>query len=432
VNNTMHPRFKWNKLKYALPLLFMLFFSQPETPAQEAGSWGDNLVIRLALIGPGRELYFWWGHVGLVVENRFSGHALFYDWGVFNFDSENFFFNFAMGNLNFYTAATPAEIMYAHYIANDRDVILFTLNLPAEKVEAIVLFAENNVLPENRYYAYHHFNDNCSTRIRDIIDMVLDGQFKARYGEAPGRFTLREHVRRHTWFNPLFDWALNFWMGQVIDRPITVWDEMFLPSELAKRVNGFSFIDADGIERPLVSSVEYFHLSQTRPEVLETPRLQWPLYLIGSLLFSAALLLLYKFFRFSKIFRRFLGITISFFGLFFGIAGSMLFFLTFFTNHDYTFENINVLFVNPLFWVIIPLGLRFAFTDNDVKRAKAIKILQVFWAYVFVGGFISIVIRILPAFYQQNQVTQALILPVAFTLAFLMSRIGHEKEKSSC
>jgi len=110
----------------------------------------------------------------------------------------------------------------------------------------------------------------------------------------------------------------------------------------------------------------------------------------------------------------------------------MLFFLTFFTNHDYTFENINVLFVNPLFWVIIPLGLRFAFTDNDVKRAKAIKILQVFWAYVFVGGFISIVIRILPAFYQQNQVTQALILPVAFTLAFLMSRISHEKEKSSC
>ncbi|MCL2204920.1 MAG: hypothetical protein FWB82_00110 [Treponema sp.] len=82
--------------------------------------------------------------------------------------------------------------------------------------------------------------------------------------------------------------------------------------------------------------------------------------------------------------------------------------------------------------MIIPLGLRFAFTDNDVKRAKAIKILQVFWAYVFVGGFISIVIRILPAFYQQNQVTQALILPVAFTLAFLMSRISHEKEKSSC
>ena len=406
-------------------LLGFLLLQHPLLAQNREGKWGDDLTIRLALIGPGDELYFWWGHVGLVVENRRTGRNSFFDWGVFSFDNENFFLDFAFGRPVFTTVVSPAELSYHVYIRTNRDIILFTLNLPAESKEAIVLFAENNVLPENRDYIYHHFWDNCSTRIRDIIDMALDGQFKARYGEYPGRFTLRQHVRRHTWFNPLVDWALNFWMGQGIDRPTTVWEEMFLPSELAKRVYGFRFIDADGNERPLVSSVEVLFASEGRPAVLEdAPRTQWPRQLLVSLLFSGLLVLLFLFRGQQKGSRIFLGVLQSFLGLFFGIAGSMLFFLTFFTNHDYTFYNINVLFVNPLFWAAIPLGLRLAFNASEEKRAAALRFLRLFWTYVFFGGFITVVIRIFPAFYQQNQVTQAMLLPLALAMVFIMTRLG--------
>ena len=415
-------------------LVFLLFLPQLSLFAQDtpAGGrrWGDDIVLRLALIGPGDELYFWWGHVGLVVEDRRTGRNWFYDWGVFSFDSENFFRDFAIGRLIFTTVVSPAELSYYVYARTNRDVILFTLDLPAEKREAIVLFAENNVLPENADYEYHHFWDNCSTRIRDIIDMALDGQFKARYGEYPGRFTLRQHVRRHTWFNPLIDWALNFWMGQGIDRPITVWDEMFLPSELAKRVYGFHFVDADGNERPLVSSVEVVHKAVGRPVVLDTPRLQWPRQLFASLLFSGLLALLYLFCGQRHRFRVFLGCLHSLAGLFFGLAGSLLFFLTFFTNHDYTFYNINVLFVNPLLLAALPLGLRFAFNGNEKKRAAAVRLLRLLWAYVFFGGLFTIAIRIFPAFYQQNQVTQALLLPFALCMVFIMTRTERLAESS--
>ncbi|MCL2381245.1 MAG: DUF4105 domain-containing protein [Treponema sp.] len=414
-----------------LVLVLALFLSGPSLFAQDSpGRWGDDLTVRLALIGPGDELHFWWGHIGLVVEDRGTGQALFYDWGVFSFDSENFFRDFAMGRLFFRTEVSPASLNYHIYVLTNRDIILFTLDLPAEKKEAIVLFAENNVLPENSVYEYHHFWDNCSTRIRDVIDMALGGQFKARYGEAPGRFTLRQHVRRHTWFNPFFDWILNFWMGQGIDRPITVWDEMFLPSELAERVYGFRYIDPDGNERPLVSSVQVVFSATDRPAVLDVPRLQWPRQLLFSLLLSGALVLLYLLYGKRKWFTVLFGGFQSMAGLFFGIAGSMLFFLTFFTNHDYTFYNINVLFVNPVFLAAVPLGLTLAFTKNERRRSASVRFLRLLWAYVFAGCLVTVVIRIFPAFYQQNHPTQALILPLALAVVFITTRLGQRAAKT--
>jgi len=406
-----------------LLLFFCLLLPRHALFAQAGGSAeGDNLSVHLALIGPGDELYFWWGHLGLVVEDHLTGQSLIYDWGVFSFENENFFLDFAFGRLIYMTAVSKAEITYRVYTQTNRDVILFTLNLPPEKKQAIAHFAANNVLPENRDYEYHYFRDNCSTRIRDILDMATDGQFKERYGNAPGYFTLRQHVRRHTWFNPFFDWILNFWMGQVIDTPMTVWDDMFLPAELAKRANNFRFTDADGNERPLISSIQVINEAVGRPAVLDTPRLQWPRQLLASVLFSSVLLLLCCLCGNKKGFRVFSGLVHSFLALFFGAAGLMLFFLTLFTNHDYTFENINILFVNPLYFVALPCGIILAFTKNAKKRATSLRVLRIFWAYVFISGLVTIALRFFPAFYQQNQVTQAMVLPLALVMVYVTTR----------
>ena len=413
--------------KKALLLLMLMFLSslpQLSLYAQSGGRrFGDALTLKVALIGPGDELYFWWGHLGLVVEDSRTGQSRFYDWGVFSFDNENFFVNFAFGRLIYSCAVSWAEAYYDVYTRTNRSVTLYTLDLPAEKKEAIVTMAENNILPENRDYFYHHFNDNCATRIRDVIDIALDGQFKAKFGEAPGRYTLRQHVRRHTWFNPLFDWALNFWMGQNIDKPITVWDEMFLPSEVAMRINDLYYTDPYGNERRLVSSVETVNHSVGRPAVRNVPVNPWPGFMFASLLFCELLLLFYLLWGRRKGYRAFVGITNSLLGLFFGIAGSMLFFLMFFTNHDYTFNNINIVFINPLLLAAVPLGFILGFTGSTEKRIFASRILRALWAYVFLGAVFSIAIRFFSAFFQQNQVTQALIIPIALTMVFIITRI---------
>jgi hypothetical protein len=414
--------------KAVLLLLTGFFLSAPSLSAQSnfsgTGRFGDNLTLKIAVIGPGDELYFWWGHIGLIVEDRISGQSRFFDWGVFSFENENFFVNFAFGRLFYSCIVSETEYNLDTYFRTNRDITLCTLDLPPEKKEAVLFFAENNMLPENRDYAYHHFRDNCATRIRDILDLAVDGQFIAEYGQAQGRFTLRQHIRRHAWFSPFFDWILNFWMGQDIDLPITVWDEMFLPSEIALRISEFSYTDSAGKVRPLVSAVETLNESKGRPAVLDAPESLLSSSLSAGFLFSALLLVFYFHGKKQKGFGIFLGLANSLLGLFFGIAGSMLFFMTFFTDHDYTYHNSNIFFVNPLLLAAVPLGIIFAFTAGKKKRFVAARLLRTLWFCVLLGGFLTIAIKLSPGFYQQDQVTQAFLMPVALTLVFIMSKFG--------
>jgi hypothetical protein len=382
----------------------------------------DRFTLKLAVIGPGDELYFWWGHIALVIEDGATGESTFYDWGIFSFENENFFKNFAFGRLIYRCGASPAKYNFARYIETNRDIILYTLNLSPEEKEMVRDFANNNIRPENRDYYYHHFKDNCSTRVRDILDMVTGGQFKAEFGDAPGRYTLRQHVRRHTYFSPFFDWFLNFLMGQDIDTPLTVWQEMFLPAEVGNRVADFSFfsyMDKAGERKKLVTSVEILNSAVNRPPVLEVPRRQWDRELIAGVSL-ALMLVVFALTRTKKpILGRYLwGLSQSVLGLFFGGTGLVLFFMTFFTNHDYTYHNANVIFINPLLLAAVPLGIFYAISKDEKKRFFLEQSLRALWTYVFLGGILTMAIKLSPSFYQQNQVTQALTLPFAFVLSF--------------
>jgi hypothetical protein len=419
------------KLIFSVLLCFCFFqLSAQDLSEPELASRGNYLTIKVAVLGPGDELYIWWGHIGLIIEDALSGESRFYDWGVFDFEQDNFYVNFALGRLLYFCLVTPAEYNLSRITGENRDITIYTLDLPPETKTEVFLFAENNVLPENRDYWYHHFKDNCATRIRDIIDMATGGAFKERYGDAPGRFTLREQVRRHSWFSPFWDWSLSFWMGQDIDKPSTVWEEMFLPSEIGLRIEDFRYTDSRGVERNLVSSVEVYNTAHGRPGVLPDPGKPWPREL------AISLVIVLLFLAFSLVEKKaqvpnmpnklnpgrvLSGLGQALLGLFFGATGFILFFMTFFTNHDYTYHNSNVIFVNPLLFAAVPLGLIYAFGKNAKKRFTAGVFLKALWSYVFLGGFLTMVIKLFPGFYQQNQPTQALVLPIALSLSFFPS-----------
>jgi hypothetical protein len=383
---------------------------------------GENLTIKIAVIGPGSELYFWWGHIALVIENSITGRSQFYDYGIFSFDDENFFYNFAFGRLTYSCGASRTDVNILFYQWTNRSVVFYTLDLPAETKLKVKEFAEINVLPENSDYAYHHFKDNCSTRIRDLIDYATDGQFMEKYGHMPSNFTLRDHVRRHTWFFPPADWALNFWMGQVIDRPITVWEDMFLPSEVGKRINEFWYTDVNGIYRKLVpneDAIELIFACTGRPGVLEAPRKQWPI----NLAFSIVLSLVFGFFFYlyskgKRVGRVLAGISMSLYGLILGAASLLLYFMNIFTDHDYTNQNYNMIFGTPLLLAAVPIGLFYAFTKSSQKLKIYDELLRLLFLLTSIGIVISMLIKILPWFYQQNLPDQLLMLPISLVFAF--------------
>jgi len=414
------PKFLFLTAVFALLLVMLPALSAQNDSAFGGGisSRGDNLTVKIAVMGPGDELYFWWGHIALVIDDALAEQSKFYDYGVFTFDSENFYVNFAFGRLMYSSAVSPASSDYALYQYFNRDITLYTLDIPPAKRAIIRDYAVNSVLPENRLYRYHHFKKNCTGPILDVLDMATDGQFKKFYNAEPGRFTLRQHVRRHTWFSPFADWILNFLMGQDIDTPITVWQEMFVPSEIAKRICEFTYTDSRGVSRPLVSEVEEIWKSKGRIPVLDAPRMQWPRTLAFGLFVAVVLgALFYLQQKRPALGQVALGIVHSLFGIVFGVAGSVLFFMSFFTDHDYTYHNANLLFCNPLMLAAIPLGIMYAKSINYFRRLPVEFLLRLLWLFCALGIFASMLIKLLPQFWQNNLVDQLLMLPIALVLS---------------
>jgi hypothetical protein len=370
----------------------------------------DDLLFKVAVYGPSDDIFIWWGHAALIVENTRWKNARVFDWGIFSYPSDNFLWDFLHDRIRYKCTVEPLDLQM--YVDEDRDITIYTLDLEAESKERILEYAENNVLPENSYYNYHEFRDNCSTRIRDIIDMGTGGQLKTWALDLPGRFTTRQHIRRFTWFRPVSDRILDFLMGQDLDAPITVWDEMFLPVEVGRNIAGFRYTDSSGAEHPLVRSVELANASKKRPPVLQAPLRLWPGdLLLGALpaAFAAGILGLRK--KKPRIGRTAWGIFHSVLGLTAGIAGCALTYAWFFMKNDYIQQNINLLFINPLLLAAVPLGILTAAGRESPRQPE--RRLRILWAYVAAAGILTQLLRALPLFSQQNQSTAALILPAA-------------------
>ena len=207
-------------------------------------------------------------------------------------------------------------------------------------------------------------------------------------------------------------------MGQDIDTGITVWDEMFLPAEIGTRISEFEYTDTQGAVHPLVLNKEVVYQSQGRPPVLDSPRIQWPWELAVSLLAAALLGCLFHLQKKRPACGQVaLGITHSLLGLFFGGVGLMLFFMSGFTSHDYTYHNANLFFANPLLLIAFPLGLRYAASRNYDSRLRAEFMLRLLWLLAVLGVFISMLIKVSPRFWQDNLTDQALMLPIALVLS---------------
>ena len=393
--------------------IFILFLLTVSLHAQVSDS--DDLIVKIAVFGPGDKIYAWWGHITLIIDDKNTGRSTSYDFGIFS-DENRFFKNIISGRLIYTCEALPAKNNINWYIDLHCDVTLYTLNLAPDKKEEIRQLAEISVLPENRDYFYRFLRDNCTTRIRDIIDIAAGGQFMERFINETSRYTLRQHVRRHTWFSPFIDWVFGFFIGRDNDRKVTVWEAMFLPSELENCINSFFYTDEHGIPRKLVSDIEIVYRPQNNFAV-PVPRKLWPQGFAASIITAFILVLLLLAQAKPPAAQLTLGIVHSLFGLLFGGTGLLLFFMSFFTDHDYTYHNINLLFCNPLLLAAVPFGIMYAATTENKKRLFAELSLRTIWFLVILGLIISILIKLLPMFRQENFKYQIVMLPIAVALS---------------
>jgi hypothetical protein len=410
-----------------LLLLLLPFSAYGTTPEDDPY---DKLVFKTAVFGPSDPIFIWWGHAAIIVEDTAMDASL-YDWGIYSYPSDSFEKDFALNNVRYRCGMSSAWWDIRSYIEDDRDIVLYTLDLESYKKKELLDYMENNILPENSWYTYHQFYDNCSTRIRDIIDMGSGGQLKEHTVNSQGRFTLREHLRRFTWYSPFYDWLIEFLLGRDIDKNTTVWEEMFLPVELIRVLEDFSYTDSAGNNRKLVTGVEIVNQTKNRTAILDAPRSQLPRTLAAGIAVAALpILILVLRDKFPRAGGMLWGISQSFAGLAFGIAGTLLLLLSRVEERDIMRHNTNLLFINPLLLLAVPLGIGAA-TGKKITIGKhsvgCDQCLWIIWLYVAATALVSTLLGFLiPSLYQENQSAVLLILPV--TLVFLGGLLRRHRE----
>lgn len=196
-----------------------------EVPRPEPGS---QLRVSLITVGAGDAIHEMFGHNAIRIRDPALGLDTSYNWGMFDPGEEGFFWRFLLGDWQYWMAGLSSEPMIAFYAASGRGVVEQELSLAPAQRRMLFDLTELNRRPENAYYRYQYFLDNCSTRALGILDTVLAGSLRERFTEVPGE-TYRFHTRRLTEGNPLIYVSLDFFMSGRGDRPISAWEEMFIP-----------------------------------------------------------------------------------------------------------------------------------------------------------------------------------------------------------
>ena len=376
-------------------------------PLAEAPPWsqgesaGEDLRVSLITFGPGSDVASLFGHSALLVEDTRREVSRVYNYGMFSFDRA-LLARYAMGRLSFWLGEAALDRTLRIYSKQGREIVFQELLLSPETRKAMAGYMAWSARPENRGYLYDHFLDNCATRPRDVIDRFGEGRLRQQMAR-PSRMTLRDHVRRYTEVRPGVAILFDFLMNSDVERPITVWDEAFLPAVLSTE------LAASGLAAP----PRVVHEAVARPPIAqEPPRWLGRLFLIGAATGGIGLWLTMRARRRPGA-PRLLGLHQLAVGLILGVPGLVLALMWAFTEHRFAYANENLLLVNPLTLAAAPLGVVLLF-----KRCRrTLALLTALWSCLAFTSVVALLIKVLPFVHQDNGPLLALALPVNVLLA---------------
>lgn len=310
--------------------LFLLF-----VPFLTFTQISENTKVFLATIEPGKELYSQFGHSVLVFIDDSTQMDRGYNYGTFDFNTPNFYWKFLKGSLPYSISVYPFKRESDFYLNFEgRGIYLQELNLNLSQKITLFNQLETNLLPENRYYSYQFFFDNCSTRLKDLI-LSLDGVHSdlTKNSDLIGksyRNWMNDYLPPNNWVTLGMNLALGYYSNQMTD-PL---GSTYIPNNLKLLLK-----NSVNHSQPIVKNESYLDSS-----IKSIPKnsFDWfgPIFLLPLLLF----LLIGLRWKNKKLFQI---LTYSLYPillvLFFIIA-----FLSFFTDH-------HEMALNPAVLIFLPL-----------------------------------------------------------------------------
>jgi hypothetical protein len=298
----------------------------------------QDFQVSLLTCDPGDELYSAFGHNAIRVLDKNSGQDFVFNYGTFDFNVPFFYVKFTQRTLDYMLSVTTFERFLMEYNYNQRAVREQILDLSPEQTLEMYKFLQINYLPQNRFYRYDFFYDNCATRIRDAMEEILGDQLDWNEDLLAEEKTFRNLIDEDVYRLPWADFGIDLALGSVIDVKAEEREKQFLPDYM-ETAFGRAMIVGDGPTRPLVKENRIILDFPERTAVLDL----WNPHIIWWAFAMAVFILTYIGFRRKRLFK---GFDIAFFSVL-GLLGLLVVLLWFFTFHSQTKYNWNILWAFP-------------------------------------------------------------------------------------
>lgn len=294
--------------------------------------------ISLITCSSGQDLYAIFGHSAVRVNDPASGLDIVFNYGTFDFDEPNFYLKFIRGKLNYKLSAAYFSDFVNSYARDNRSVYEQQLNLTPDETQQYWTFLTTNYLPENRFYLYDFFFDNCATRIRDGLEATFPNQLTFNISQFDEDMSFRNLIDLYLVPQPWSDFGIDLALGARIDEEATPYQYMFLPDYLEKGIANAT-LSKNGQTKPLTLQRQVVFEREPMPFDAGwlTPQVVFWIFLLVVIAITARDVIKRQ--R-SRVFDMVLFFVV-------GLLGILLFLLWVATDHQAAAYNFNLLWALP-------------------------------------------------------------------------------------
>lgn len=321
-----------------LTIIWTLIFGNQE--AGKAQTLSPQAEISLLTCSPGKELHTLFGHSAIRVKDTVNKWDWVFNYGTFDFSTPNFYLKFAQRNLEYMLSISRFDSFRRVYIREQRNIYQQQLNLDSLSKQKLFQALLVNYRPENRYYRYDFLFDNCSSRVRDVIEDNVEETINFSSNSKTSSKSFRDLMKPYVKENRWIDLGINLLLGKPSDNIATPYQYMFLPDHLMEAF-ALAELGSSGKKRPLAqkSTVIYKAPAQNNHKVWYTQPLT--LFCLLAIIILAYTIEMYR--RRKYVFwHDALIFTII------GLLGWVIFFMWFLSDHKATDVNLNIFWAFPL------------------------------------------------------------------------------------
>ncbi len=327
---------------------------------------GDSTIVSLLTCSPGTELYSMFGHSGIRVNNLTRDYDVVYNYGMFNYDAENFAWKFVLGHTDYELGAEYTDNFFQRYERKGCGVVEQVLNLTEKQKNIILTLLKQNYLPENRVYRYNFLYDNCTTRARDLIERTLTDNYNDGhivYAPVIEQTTFRDMIHRYTSGSPWVEFGIDLLLGSEVDKPLSMRESMFLPAAYEQFLDSAAVEDAGQVVEVTEGKylvVRQYSANRVKSGLPLPTTVFWGVFFVGMLfvyldLQRGKILLLFDVFM----------MTVQ------GLVGIVLTFMMLFSEHPAVGSNWLVCIFNPLVFYVLYRMLKYKGKSDKITTIYA-------------------------------------------------------------